>query len=185
MTVGQFLTTFVHTALTLTILVILIILNSYLFGTYGLFKIAKRQQVPCAWLAFIPVVNLWLIGEVISKQVPAPFNKHTGFSLLGMTLSLLAIELFLYSHPFFIILLAIIACYSTYMLLANLTEHPLMLTLLSIATCWTVTGFFVFINRSNQMEHLPKPVLSMPFQKIISKVSLKKIKNNNNESKPL
>lgn len=39
----------------------------YLIGAYAIFKVAKIRFIPNAWLAFIPVFNLYMNGQIIDS----------------------------------------------------------------------------------------------------------------------
>lgn len=39
-------------------------LFSYIFTAYSLYTIAKRREIPNAWLSWIPVANIWILGSI-------------------------------------------------------------------------------------------------------------------------
>ena len=40
----------------------------YLVSSYAIFKICKIRFIPNAWLAFIPIFNLYMIGQIIDSM---------------------------------------------------------------------------------------------------------------------
>lgn len=49
------------------ILTSVLTLAVYLLGAYAIFKVAKIRFIPNAWLAFIPVFNLYMNGQIIDS----------------------------------------------------------------------------------------------------------------------
>lgn len=46
----------------------LLSLAVYLLGAYALYKVARLRFLPNAWLAFIPIFNLYMIGMILDSM---------------------------------------------------------------------------------------------------------------------
>ncbi|MHB8896214.1 MAG: DUF5684 domain-containing protein, partial [Candidatus Geothermincolia bacterium] len=55
-------------AITMTIIFVLIAIAAYIFSSYCLMKIADRLGVPNGWFAFIPFLNYWLLCQMAEKE---------------------------------------------------------------------------------------------------------------------
>ena len=57
-----------------TILLILVAINILLnlpidpISSFGMYRIAKRRNLPCPWLAWIPLINLWTLGSIADQH---------------------------------------------------------------------------------------------------------------------
>ncbi len=62
-----------------SILLVLLAINVLLnlpidpISSFGMYRIAKRRSIPCPWLAWIPMINLWTLGSIADQHV---FFKH-------------------------------------------------------------------------------------------------------------
>lgn len=52
--------------LTVTCLFLLIV---YLLKSFGLFWMAKSRELPLYWLAFVPIVHNYILGEIIYNRI--------------------------------------------------------------------------------------------------------------------
>lgn len=66
---------------------------SYVFHAVGLSKIAKRRVVSGRWMAWFPLLDLWLLGNVCDRYLMEVKGKesHKRKTLLGLTIALLAL----------------------------------------------------------------------------------------------
>ena len=64
----------------------------YIFMSLGLYAIAKRRQVPHAWMAWAPVLNVWLLGKISDQYQGYAQGRKTRRAavLLGCSIALLA-----------------------------------------------------------------------------------------------
>ena len=59
-----------------TVLSLCISLVLYVLGAWGLYTLAKRRGIAKAWLAWIPVADLWVLGSVSNQfRRSFPFRK--------------------------------------------------------------------------------------------------------------
>lgn len=85
--------------LTLITVMLLIVFNvalmavgivNYVLGSMGLYRIAAKRGVPGAWIAWIPLINSWIIGSIVDD-----FESEKGikrkFRVMLLTLALLMI----------------------------------------------------------------------------------------------
>ena len=66
---------------------------SYVFHAVGLSKIAKRRVVSGRWMAWFPLLDLWLLGNVCDRYLMEVKGKesHKRKTLLGLTIALLGL----------------------------------------------------------------------------------------------
>ena len=155
------------------ILVLLVV--SMIFFALGLRRMSERADIKHTWLAWIPIFNYYLVGE-LAKDSPLikSGKRFLAITLIGLGVtftSIFAFQLVLDSQtPFagviglftwFILYLIFIAYLwiGHYFLLARYTKHALLLTLLSIFVSQLVLYFAVYALRD-------KPVLDQKDNKI-------------------
>ena len=68
------------------VLSFLLRLVSFVLGGIGLYTIAKRRGIPNPWLAWIPVVNYWIVGSISDqyRYVTRGQSRYRRFVLLVM-----------------------------------------------------------------------------------------------------
>lgn len=59
----------------------IVLLVFYIFNAIGLYSISKKRGYNKAWLAFIPILNWYLMGA-IADNINLAINKKTGFRYL-------------------------------------------------------------------------------------------------------
>ena len=54
----------------LTVLFICLIpIALYLFSSFGLYTMALKKNIEYPWLAWIPIIKLFILGEIIGEKV--------------------------------------------------------------------------------------------------------------------
>lgn len=119
-------------------LIIGVISILYAIGLYGM---AKRAGVENAWLSFIPIGNLYIIGSLIGSGRMAFFGNELerpelvlplmSVAVTPLTMVLTAIKLGFLS-PIVILVIAGYTLYANYLLLKRYKEDPVGLFILSI-----------------------------------------------------
>ncbi|MDW7670766.1 MAG: hypothetical protein SCK57_08350 [Bacillota bacterium] len=75
------------------LLIVFIALASYVLAAIGLYTMAKNRGIENAWIAWIPVVQLYILGRLIgtlpisSYEVPQPELVLPGLAVAGSVLS--------------------------------------------------------------------------------------------------
>jgi hypothetical protein len=75
------------------LLILFLALASYVLAAIGLYTMAKNRDIENAWIAWIPVVQLYIIGRLIgtlyigSYEVPQPELVLPGLAVAGSVLS--------------------------------------------------------------------------------------------------
>jgi len=67
----------------------------YLFQAIGLYKISKNRGYKKAWLSFIPIANLYIMGA-IADHINALINKKTYYKIILLGLNILTIPFSIY-----------------------------------------------------------------------------------------
>lgn len=72
-------------------------LISYVFSAFAIYTIAQRREIKKAWLAWVPVLNVWILGSisdqyryVVKEQVKSKRKVLLILSLINAALSLAA-----------------------------------------------------------------------------------------------
>lgn len=66
---SQDLTTLIGMVGSVFFIVLLVLLILYLLTSFGLYRMAKRRSIAHAWLAWIPVVHLYILGELLDNHL--------------------------------------------------------------------------------------------------------------------
>lgn len=88
----------------------------YILVAYSLFAIAKRRDIPNPWMAFVPVVQLWLLGSISDDyQMKAHgVEKKRRKILLGLQIAQAALAVVLIIMIVVAILAILSAGYTNY-----------------------------------------------------------------------
>ena len=109
-------------------LCLLVSLVPYLFRAYGLYTLAKRREVPHAWLAWVPVGSEWLLGYLSDQYQGRVRGEIKSKSTLLAILSLL-----LHGAGILAIVLIVPLIYSlTFMSVTGLMDPNMILRLFLI-----------------------------------------------------
>lgn len=69
--------------------ILLLSLIPYIFRSYGLYALAKRREIPHAWLAWVPVGSEWLLGYLSDQYQGRVHGEIKSKNTLLVILSLL------------------------------------------------------------------------------------------------
>jgi hypothetical protein len=123
------------------------ILFYILFGL-GLMKIAKREGVENAWLAFIPIANYFVLGEVVSEKLGGKGGvKLLWISIGGIVLSLIPVIGVIAS-----IGLAVFYFVVFHWLYDRYSNNAVLFTVFSVITAGALVPIFVFAIRNSTKE---------------------------------
>lgn len=137
--------------LIMVLFLLIIVIPLYLLMAFGLYSMAKNAGEDNSWLAFIPIVNFYIMGKLIKEikiskyVIPNPEYVLPGAILVSIVLGGINVLGSLISLCSFILLLA--AFYHLYSLYRP--QDAVMYTALSVL-CVTIP-IFVFIMRNDQM----------------------------------
>jgi len=137
--------------LVFVIILAVVIIPLYLLMAFGLNTMAKNAGLENTWLAFIPIANLYLMGQLIKEiKISTYVIPNTEYVLPGVTLVTLLlgrIEVLGGLLCLCNLLLFLVAYYQLYSLYRP--EKAKMYTVFSIL-CVTVP-FFIFMMRNDAM----------------------------------
>ena len=80
-------------ALILVLLMLALSIVSYVLGSTGMYRIAKRRGIHHAWLAWVPVGNSWLLGSISDHFQYVVKKKNTGRRKVLLILQLATVVL--------------------------------------------------------------------------------------------
>lgn len=133
----------------------------YILFALGLYTMAKRRDLPNPWLAWIPVAQLYTMGEVIGPVKLENFTADKpGLYLLVAILGLTVLSGIPVLGPIFTLASAVVSIGALYLLFSRYTtgSTPLLYTILGIITCGALAAIFVFVIRNN--EYIPADISS-------------------------
>ena len=123
---------------------LLIGLISYIVTAYSYMVMAKNSGIENSWLAWIPLANIWIIGELVSERL----NNKGGLIYLLVTIANIIISSFI---PIIGILSGIaflvFTIYISYLVFKKFSNNPILHTILSfIIPLYFVIVLFVIRN---------------------------------------
>jgi len=131
----------------------------FILQAIGLFKIAKRERRnDIAWLAWIPIVNQFLITLLVEKDVhPGLRGKYTWLFLAAIIIAVI-FGYFVYIVP--IIPMAMFY-YAYYFILKRYTDNPMLYVVIAIISLGWAVPIQLFMFRNKEMVS-EKPLLEEP-----------------------
>lgn len=120
-------------------------LVAYVFGALGIMEVAKKNNIPNPWLAFLPVANSYLIGQLGFEIYSNENEKNTTFPWIMAGLSASGIILNSDSSLYTLveIALAVFGIISYYRIYKYLTPKYKLYTILS----FFFGGIPLFLNK--------------------------------------
>ena len=120
----------------------------YLLFAFGLFKMAKNQRIEQAWLAFIPIVQLYIIGLLVGDKITIFDNEFTNLGVILVVASLASLVLSFIPFIGILFTLAYLALfyYVLYNLFVLYEENAVLYLVLSIIVPFLLP-VFVFMMR--------------------------------------
>jgi hypothetical protein len=149
----------------LGVLIFIGVVVSYILFSIGLANLARREAIKKAHLAFIPIVQLYIVGEILADNKLVKSGKRlvtivsaVAFAYLGMVVYGISLPQYGMIDSFFSSLMSLaslaVAAYLyivLFLLLKRYTKHALVITLVS-AFIFTPIGLIaVFVVRNNTL----------------------------------
>lgn len=133
----------------LFVLILIVSLILFILQAIGLFKIAKREgKGDIAWLAWIPIVNQFLVTLLVEKDVhPGLRGKFTllyGVAIVGAII-------IGYFIPFMSLIPWAMFLYAFYFIASRYSSNPVLHIVIAVITIGISTPIqiFMFRNRKN------------------------------------
>ncbi len=136
-------------------LFVLIGIALYVLSALGLFTMAKRRNIENAWLAWIPVAQLYILGEIIGPVKLGDFDvSKPGLYLLVGILGLWVLAQIPKIGFLFSLAITVVSIGALYYLFKRYTTEntPVLFTILSVITCGFLAPIFVFVIRNNEYQ---------------------------------
>lgn len=128
----------------ITIMIIFSFL-AYVLTSIGLMNLAKNAGINNPWLAWIPIANLWIWGELVSEKL----NGKGGKKVLLITLAYFVTQFIPFINILTAIAYAIFAIILSFWLFQKYTEKPVLHTILSILIP-IYSPILLFVIRNNE-----------------------------------
>jgi hypothetical protein len=118
---------------------------AYILTSIGLMNLAKNAGINNPWLAWIPIANLWIWGELVSEKL----NGKGGKKVLLITLAYAVTQIIPFINILTAIAYAIFAIMLSFWLFKKYTEKPVLHTILSILIP-IYSPILLFVIRNNE-----------------------------------
>lgn len=128
--------------------IVIIGLIAYIFTAIGLMKMADRSGINNAWLAWLPIGNMYILGELVTSKLNGKGGKYTLYAVLA-TIVLGWIPIFgtLVSIAF-----AVYAFVLYYWLFLKYSKNPVLHLVLSIIIS-PYSAFAIFALRNREPSY--------------------------------
>ncbi|HWO95992.1 MAG TPA: hypothetical protein VNM45_06615 [Bacillus sp. (in: firmicutes)] len=128
-----------------SLFIVIIGLIIYVLSSYSVMKLAQNAGIENGWFAFIPILNIYLYGELISAKL----GGNGGVKLLiayavGIILNLIPIINIVASIALFVFGICI-----TYWLFQRFTDKAVLYTVLSFLTGGIAYAICLYMIRKN------------------------------------
>lgn len=132
----------------LLLALVLFCLVFYIFSSLGLYKMALNEGIPNPWLAWIPVGNSYIMGELISTKLNGNGGvKYLVISIAGSVLSAIPVI-----GPLVSLAAAVFSLVVLYWLFEKYSDNPVLHIVLSILI-FVYSPFAIFALRNNQARY--------------------------------
>ncbi|HHW39380.1 MAG TPA: hypothetical protein GXX18_19550 [Bacillales bacterium] len=126
----------------------------YLFGAIGLYSMAKRANINNEWLAFIPIGNAYIVGELIDERLKwFTVGSSGGIKLLIICLGAIVLNLIPVIGNIVAILIGIFWIVVYYWLFEKYSGSATVLTVVNVITGGLAGAFITFALRNKEPRY--------------------------------
>ncbi|QQK81548.1 hypothetical protein HUG20_17610 [Salicibibacter cibi] len=129
----------------------------YLLFAFGLFRLANRNEIANAWLAFIPIAQYYTLGMVVWDRVPAGFRDVLPWLMIGLAAAQIPLMLVEFIFPPIIIVSMLLSfatlglmMYALFEVFRKYSDQYVILLVFSIVTLGLVGIIATFVIRNNE-----------------------------------
>lgn len=134
-------------------ILLLLMLIPYIFGAIGLYTMAKRANVGNEWLAFIPIGNAYIIGELIDDKLKwFTYGKSGGIKLLIILVGALVINIIPVLGNIVSFLVGIFWFVILHWLFEKYSDNAVIMTVINVITAGIAGSFIIFALRNKQLK---------------------------------
>ncbi len=137
---------------------LLVPLVGYLFMGLGLMKMAENHEIPNGWLGFIPIANMYLLGQLVNDVVEDSLKGKMHNYLLVLALA----SFFLSWIPLigWLIVLANLglSIYAIFHLFNKFSDKGVALFVINLITFGLFYGFMIFAIRNGGEKVIELPL---------------------------
>ncbi|WP_102349078.1 hypothetical protein [Bacillus sp. Marseille-P3661] len=133
------------------ILFLLLLIIPYILSAVGLYNMAKRAQINNEWLAFVPIGNSYIIGELIDNKLQwFPFGSSGGVKLLIVTVGTIIINFIPILGTIIAFLIGIFWFVVFHWLYQKYSDSAVLLTIITVLTGGLAACIFIFALRNKE-----------------------------------
>lgn len=125
----------------------IVAITLYVLGSLGMYTIAKRRQIKYPWMAWVPLLNLWILGS-ISDQYQYVVKEKVRNSrkwLIGLAIAVIVIAIVMFVMMFVSYFQALVGITGTYELETLTEEQILTLILNAFVPTFIVLGVYFLV----------------------------------------
>lgn len=132
---------------------LLLMVVVYIFGAIGLYTMAKRANIQNEWLAFIPIVNTYIIGELIDDKLKwFTYGKTGGIKLLIILIGALVLGMIPVIGNIISFLVGIFWFVILHWLFEKYSENAVLMTIINVITAGVAGSLIIFGLRNNDRK---------------------------------
>jgi hypothetical protein len=126
---------------------------AYLLGAFALNKMAKREGTEDAYLAFIPIVQLKVWGDLVEKKLPDFFKPQAGWKVLAYTVGLVILGWIPFIGFIANIASIVLGVWIVYLILERYSSNAVLFTILHIITGSLFFPLHLFLIRNKDPHY--------------------------------
>ncbi|WP_413381991.1 hypothetical protein [Alkalihalobacillus sp. 1P02AB] len=132
------------------LLFIAIAITLYLLLGFGLKRLSEREGLDNSWMAFVPFLNLYLIGLIAEKQSNQSWKQHIPLAYPGLIVGSIILDFI----PVIGFLLSIaslaFSIYVMFLLYERYSSQAIPFTIFTVITFGILFPILIFILRNNE-----------------------------------
>lgn len=126
---------------------------AYLLTAFALNTMAKRQGAEDAFLAFIPIVQLKVWGDLVEQKLPDFLKPQAGWKTVWIVVGCIILNLIPIINILAYIVSIVFGIWLMYLLLERYGSNAVLFTILHIITCSVFFPLHVFLIRKNEPHY--------------------------------
>ncbi|WP_017755415.1 hypothetical protein [Calidifontibacillus oryziterrae] len=128
---------------------LLLFIVVYILSSFGLYTMAKRAEIKNEWLAFVPIGNAYILGELIDDKLDwITFGKSGGIKLLIIAIGSIVLNVIPILGTLFSFLVGIFGFVVLHWLFTKYSENAVLMTVINIITAGIAGAFIIFALRN-------------------------------------
>lgn len=125
---------------------------AYLLSAFALYTMARNEGREDAFLAFIPIINCKVQGDLIAKKLPSFMNPEAGWKLFGVYVGIFILSFIPIVNILTGFLSVGLGIYVMYAILERYADNAVLFTVIHVVTAGLFFPLHLFLVR----KHTPR-----------------------------